>query len=234
LGENALAIGDPIPGVDRPVSFTMSADSPQIRVEPISLETARLACKNPPSSENDLLQLYIEAAREYFEEQTRRQLVNAVWEYALDQFPAGGVIELPRAPLVDDVTVFYDDSGGVETELEASAYTVKSSRLSESSPPEERIDPYCPPGSIVVAQNTLWPSSSGLSRSVRIRRTCGYGTTEAEMPGSARWVLLLLVSHMYRYRSALMSDDLKVLPLGAEAVINNFKYTAKMVTVARL
>ncbi len=213
--------------VDRPVSFTMENGSPDQRVEPITLALVKQHLRFAPTTEDELLNAWIAAARTHFEEQTSRQSVDAVYEYALDRFPISRRIELPRPPLVSVASVVYDDSTGTETTLDPATYRVLPSVLLEGSPATGVMDPYCHCGFLELVYGASWPTALDQARAVRIRRTCGYGTTVAEMPPFMKALLYLLVGHFHRNRSEVTSGGtLQQLPLGAQMLIAAFKYSA--------
>ncbi len=226
---STLNRGRIIPSIDRPVSFTMSADSPQVRVEPVSLDQAKAALRFSSTSEDLLIKGWIMAARSLFEEQAGRQLVDAVWEYALDGPPQSARIELPRPPLVSVSSVTYDDGSGTEQTLDASLYRVLPSVLLEGSPLTGVTDPYCTCGSIELVSGSSWPATIG-SRSLRIRRTCGYGTTPEDMPALVQAALYFLIGHFHRNRSEVTDPGpgrtLVQIPMGADMLIRGFKYAA--------
>lgn len=225
-------IGQVIPSVDRPVSFTLSG-SPSARVEPITLASTKLALKITSSSEDELLTIWIAAARQWFEDQTGRQIINASWEYALDCVPAWPRIELPRPPLIDVESVIYDDGNGNEVTVDPSTYNVLKSGIFDGSPSSGVLDPFCGCGAIESKSGSTWPATSGLGRSFRVRRTCGYGATADEVPGLVKGALYFLVGHFYRNRHEVTEKSLQTLPLGANELMLGFKYSALQTTVPR-
>lgn len=210
---------------DRPVSFTMDG-SPLERVEPVTLTLVKQHLHmGSVTSQDDLIADWIAAARSYFEEQTGRQCVDAVWEYALDGVPVGCVIELPRPPLAEVESIVYDDADGEEQTFAAENYRVLPSFIQpESGNPA--IDPYCAPGRIELVSGAAWPTVRAGARSLRIRRTCGYGATAAAMPSVMRAVLYQIVSHLESHRDAVSDIEMYPLPMGAEAQLKAFKWTA--------
>lgn len=231
----AKPTGPIIGSVDRPVSFTMVEGSPASgRVEPITLAGTRAALKIPGSStaEDELIAIWIGSAREFFERITGRQIINATWEYALDDVPAWPRIELPRPPLFNVESVIYDDGDGNEVTLDASTYTVLKSGIFDGSPLSGALDPHCGCGAIELTDGSSWPTTSGLGRSFRVRRTCGYGETPDEVPMSIRGHLYKLVDHYYRNRSVVTERGLSDVP-GAESALLEFKYSALQTLLPR-
>lgn len=207
---------------DRPVSFLYEASSPTQRIEPVSLDFAKAKLRFPSSAEDPVIQSAISSGRTFFEEQTGRAAIDAIWEYALDETPGTRFLELPRPPLANVVAIVYDDANGDEQTMDPSSYRVRPSFLTPeiASPADEviAIDPHCPCGGVELVAGAAWPTvcrEGGL----RIQRTCGYGATPEAMPPLIQETILLLVRYFHDRQ-----DD--TLPVGSLALINGFKYTA--------
>lgn len=224
-----MSLTSPILTSDRPVSFTMSEGSPAERIEPLTLDLVKKQVRNLTTSEDDLLAIYLAAVRMMFEEQTTRQLIDAVWEYGLSRAPRCRSIELPRPPLSGDVTITYDDANSDPQTFDSDNYVVESSFLEAGT-----VDPHCQPGRITLATGAAWPITNGLPGSLRIRRTCGYGDVTEDVPALIQSALLLLFGHLHRNRAEVQSGQSRAafdtLPLGAQAMIFSFKYTALTTT----
>jgi len=212
-----------IPAVDRPIQFSMSGSSPSERIEPITLDWLKLHQRFPSANEDTMLTAFIGAARAYFEEHTGRQLIDAEWEYALDVPPdCQTFFELPRPPLSRVTAILYEDSDGVAQTWDASNYVVHPSYApaNEGSPDDPIVfDPYCPCGRLALASGGSWPSTSGRPGSFKIRRVCGYGPADTDMPPLIQGTIALLVQH-FRDR------DKGELPAGPDALIKGFKWSA--------
>ena len=215
---------------DRPVSFAMSSSSPSERIEPVTLDLVKKHLRFQTTTEDDLLTAWIAAARVYFEEQSGRQIVSAVYEYALDRFPDCRLIQLPRPPLLGDVSVEYDDGDGEPIMLDPDSYRVIPSIVLEGSPATGVIDPFCKRGFIEL-KGTAWPATALQAQAVRIRRTCGYGATVDDVPALIQAALYLLIAHFHRNRNEVMTDptgraSAVQLPMGASMILDGFKKTA--------
>ncbi len=202
---------------DRPISYTMNGASPAERIEPITLDWAKAHLRYTSTAEDALITTYLAAAREYFEDQTRRQCVDAIWEYALDGAPDDGVLEIPRPPLASVVAVTYDDAAGEAQTFDAANYVVLPSFVVPDDG-DPVIDAHCPCGAIELVAGASWPATSGRRRSLRIRRVCGYGATAAAMPGQIQAALGGLVQQLHARGS-----------LEADAAVRSFKYSALLV-----
>lgn len=210
----------------QPVSFTQ-AGSPLRRVEPITLEIVKKHQRLPASSssEDDLLNTWIAAARGWFEEYTGRQIINATYEYALDEVPAYNRIQIPRPPLISVESVTIDGVAFTD-------YSVIKSGIFDGSPLSGVLDPYCERG--LIETPSVWPTASGDARAVKIRFTCGYGSTVDEVPDEIKAVLYRLVESFSRNRSEVTSDPMNLLPIGAQTMMQTFKRRALQTLVPRL
>jgi len=223
-----------IHATDRPVSWTMSGSSPNDRVEPLDLDMTKKALRITSTSDELLVASWIAAARSYFEEQTGRQAVDAVWEWGLDCPPCVRTLQVPRPPLVEVESITYDDANGDEQTLDPSAYRVLPSILpANAGSPDDpvAIDPHCAPGRIEMISG-IWPATNGRIGSLRIRRRCGYGASADKIPQLLQAALYLLVGHFYAHREEVTDEPLASLPMGAAMIIQAFKDTA--ITTQRL
>jgi uncharacterized phiE125 gp8 family phage protein len=154
--------------------------------------------------------MWISAAREFWEEQTGRQLLTATWEYWLDAFPAHGSIELPHPPLQAVLSVKYDDSDGTEQVWDAANYRV-------IAPAGDRA----PRGRLVLAAGGSWPTTLLQPAAVRIQYLAGYGDAPADVPELDQHVLMTLVGHFHKYGEAVQDakNALSDLPMGAKMII---------------
>lgn len=197
-------------------------------IEPIDLEEMKKQLKFTPTTEDTLIDTYISMARQHFEEQTGRQLMAATWERRMEAYPYANtaspypvdLIELPHPPLLSVVSVAYAVEGSPdETVLvEGTDYVV-----------EAPSGPYASRGIIRPVSGGSWPSVSLGIGSVRIRYRAGYGTQPGHVPELIKGALYFLVGHFHRFRSETHVSErgsIESLPLGAEAIIRAFKYSA--------
>ncbi len=225
-----------IQGVDRPVSYTVEAGSPEQRIEPVTLARAKASQRVTTTAEDDLFLSWIATARIWFEEVTGRQLIDAVREYAIDAFPLGRTIELPRPPLVSVDSIVYDDPDGNEQTMDPSLYRVLPSGVDMASPISRLVDPFCPRGFVQVKYGAVWPSTAYQAQAVRIRFVCGYGEAPETMPAIVTDTLCWLVGHLHRNRQEVIEATrlaLQELPQGAKASMQMFKDSAVKQSVLR-
>lgn len=162
-------------------------------VEPVTLAEAKSHLRVSHTSDDLLIQSYIEGARVFCEKFTGRALITQVWELVIDQFPHHEIM-IPLPPLQSVDSINYDDSAGVVTGLASTEY---------------EVDIVSEPG-WVVPVTTGWPQSiwEGIN-AVRIQFTAGYppGTDSpvdlaANVPESIKNSILLHVGNLYANRES--------------------------------
>ncbi len=180
--------------------------------EPIDLALAKKNVRFGSTSEDALIQGWIVAARQYFEQATSQQVISAVWEYGLDSAPCGTVIELPHPPLLEVLGVRYlDDSGAPD--WDRVNYRVVAAGV--GSPPTV-TDPFAARGRIELAPGASWRTVTTQSNAIVILYRAGYGTSVDEIPELVKAVLYDLVRHFHR-RS---NED---LPMTTQVMLRMFR-----------
>lgn len=172
--------------------------------EPISLAELKLAAHITHSSEDAYLTGVIAAARFRYELDTRRQLMEATYDWFLPcfsarTFPRGEVIvqersfEIPKPPLQSITSVKYYDTAGVEQTLAGTVYSAKTS--SE-------------PGRIYNLPNQEWPDleDDRLEDAVTIRFVAGAADADS-VPDLDKQAIMLLAQHWIENREAVVLDD---------------------------
>lgn len=136
------------------------------------------------TAEDTLLTSIIQSARETVEDQTRRQLLTATYDYCLDAFPSGNYIELPYGNLQSVTSVKYKATDGTETTLTpVTDYIV-----------ETNGEMY---GRIVLPYGGCWPSDVLYpSNPITIRFVCGW-TTAALVPSKIKSAILLIAADLF-------------------------------------
>lgn len=149
---------------------------------------AKAHAKIQHDDEDDLVALYLAAARGDAEAFTGRQFINATWEWKRRTFPCADE-ELPRAPLSSVTSIKYLDTAGVEQTIASSVYVV-------STP----SGPHAEPGRLSLASAQSWPTQLIQADAVRIRFVAGYGAAGTSVPAEIRHAILLLFGEMYETR----------------------------------
>jgi uncharacterized phiE125 gp8 family phage protein len=192
-------------------------------VEPLDLAEVKKALKFTPTSEDTLLDVWIAAARQHFEEQTGRQVMTARRSRRLACAPSQREIELPFPPLQEVIGVTTDDENGDPVTFDAAEYDVV---LANNGPT-------CPRGRIRLKPGAAWPTGGPIT----IEYLCGYGDAPGAVPELVRGALHLLVGHFHKFRSEVQEVDpgksLAQLPFGASAILSAFKWSALEQVVPR-
>lgn len=136
--------------------------------EPVTLEEIKAHLKVDVDSEDDLLTMYLAAARQLCELEARRAFVTQTLQLKLEGWPWGEEIHLPRPPLQSVTGVVYVDTDGNSHTMSASEYTV---------------DTASEPGRIILAYGAGWPGASlRPGPAITITYVAGYGDAEDVPP----------------------------------------------------
>lgn len=175
------------------------------RAEPIALQEAKDHLREDRSDQDVYIQTLIAAAREEVEKVTGRSLILQTWDYALDAFPAGEKITVPRPPLqaLDSLT-YYDDDLSTSTVFSALKY---------------QVDTIPTPPVVALKFGESWPSDTlRQSSGVVLRYRAGY---EVPFTVDADTDTLTAVDHWFSagdvVRVRLSGGDTDALPGGLEA-----------------
>lgn len=207
------------------VIYTSASCITPSTIQPIDAEYAKLHLRSLSDVEDELIDAWIMAATQYFEEQTGRPIMKATWEYWLDAFPWGTKIELPHPPLVSVSSVTYIASDGTSTSFDDGASPATT--LWRVNAPS---GVYARRGWIEPLTGSVWPSGviTEYAGAVRIRYVAGYADTSDEVPAIIKAALLLLVGHFEQFRSEVHAgESLQELPFGAAQIMDAFKHSAK-------
>lgn len=133
-------------------------------------------------------------------------MIDQTWQLTLDGFPHHE-IKIPRPPLIEIVSVKYDDAAGEEQTLGTDRYSV---------------DNKSEPGWIVPVGS--WPSTFCGINAVRIQFRCGYldqtaSPPVANVPEELQVGILMLVGTFNLNReNEIVGDSVAALPFSVEAL----------------
>ncbi len=205
--------------------------------EPVSVMMLKRQCRVDFPDDDILLGVYATAAREYAEKYCRRVFFHQTWELSLDHFPLPRFrttltneerhewpffgsswdyfsIRLPKPTCVSVSSVTYLDLTGTEVTIDPTYYYVDTS--SE-------------PARLVPNSNQFWPyTQQYLPGSVRVTFVAGSfgdGVTVNTCPQSIVLAIMLLASHWYEHREDVSELNLKNIPLGVHALLDQYKFT---------
>jgi len=191
-----------------------SSGTPVTSTRVVTLAEIKLQLRldSDDTSEDDLLNMYIDAATEKFEKETRRSLLTKTYTYTLDNFPDTtynnpyAEIELPYSPATAITSIYYKDYDGTSTLYSSSYYT-----LNTGTEPS------------TVSPATSWPTVGDYSGAVTITYTAGYGPSATNISDLAKHAIILLVGHWYENREASTGLRLNEVPMGYDALVTNYK-----------
>lgn len=162
--------------------------------EPVTLADTKLFLRVDHDDEDTLISTLIAAARLHVEAATSRVLMSQSWRYIRDDWPRGGILDLPLSPLqsVDEVIVL-DLDGNPET----------------IAPTDYLTDIAGSPTRIAFRGGYRPPHPGQMINGIEIDVTAGYGDTPEDVPAPIRAAILQLVSHWY--------DRREPVPFGAQS-----------------
>lgn len=175
--------------------------------EPISRTEAKLHCRIDHSTEDDLVDSLIRAAREYAEEITGLKLMQQTWKAFYDEFPSE--FYLPFAPVSSVTHIKYTDIYGTQTTW-ATTYW-EANTLEEPAEIDLKYGQSYP----TVTLKTVNP--------IEVQFVCGYASA-SDVPMPIRQAMYLLIGHWFDNRSAVtvgntaasVSEPLKI---GVESLL---------------
>lgn len=171
--------------------------------EPVTLNDVKRHLRVTFDQDDLVILGKMQAVRDLLERETRRQFLTATWKYALDQFPSGAQIPIPRPPLQGIDSVAYYNTSNLYTVFPTTSYGVDI--LSE-------------PGRLYLLPTASWPSTYDIPNAVEITFIAGW-TSGALVPASLRSLIMLMVGHLYENREASTEAILHEIPWSHRALM---------------
>ena len=173
--------------------------------EPVSLAEARSHLKlEDVAAENEILMIYIKAARQMCEQYTRRAIGSQTWELQMDGL-SDDDYPLEKTPVQSITSVKYYDMNNVEQTLSSSVY-----QLIDSEEPNE----------IALKYGQTWPVTRGDESNVKIRFIAGYTT----VPGPSISAMLLIIGHLYANREDVVSGKtVSEVPMASKYLMDPYR-----------
>lgn len=183
------------------MSLTISVQPTE---EPISTDEAREHLRISHTSENSLIDAYINVARLFAEAFTKRQFVTATWLLKLDRFPTRE-IRVPLPPLSSVTSVAYtDENGDAQTWSSALYQTDLSSE----------------PGRIKPIEGETFPSTQlDTYATVTVTFVAGYGDASA-VPPNFKHAIKLGVAEYFEFREPIVDGRIMKVPHAMIALLN--------------
>lgn len=160
---------------------------------PISLDDVKQHLRITGTADDALLTMYIEAATEYAENYTKRDLITRTYETFRDFFPACSgegyykntlSLEIKRSRLqsIESIEYFYN---GVLTLLDSSKYyNTLENDYSE----------------IMPVEGGIWPNVDKRLQAIKITFKAGYGDDDSFIPAGYKQAILMHVANLYSNR----------------------------------
>lgn len=168
--------------------------------EPVSLADARAHCRLIADEiGDDLLGMYITAARELCESVIGRALVTQTWEQTLDDFPSGDKsdIKLLKLPVQSVSSVEYVDADGAEQGLAVDQYATD---LQDAE------------AWILPADGLTWPATDDVINAVTVTFVAGYGDAAAVPKQLKVWILATVAMFATQREAVDMTGRVGALP----------------------
>jgi uncharacterized phiE125 gp8 family phage protein len=189
------------------LAYSVTTDSAS---EPLTKTEVRFQLKNESiTSDDDLLDIYIKAARQMVEERTNTALISKTIQQQFEDFPAItennplGAFELIVPPLISVTTLAYKDADGADQTIDATNFDVNT---------------LVQPGMVAPVADYTWPTAYDGLYPITITYLAGYATAAA-VPFPLKQAMLLTIAHWYRNRV----DTPRTLSSQAEFLLSTYR-----------
>lgn len=186
-------------------------------VEPISLALARKQCKidaelagSPPvlvHEDDELLEVFISAAREWCEDYLGLLIAPTVVEIRLSDF--NGDIVLESGPVLLVNSIAYVDADGIAQLADEAIYALDTT---------EQV------AAIKLVDDAEWPTTDGSNDNISVQYTVGYSVPgespqDSPLPKRIKVAMLLLIAHLYKNRESTVERALTEIPMGVTSML---------------
>lgn len=185
------------------------------------------------SSESDLLEALITAAREYVETQTKLRMITQTWTLWMDHFPpakeglgwwdgvrlgavsmgASRSFNLPVGPFVSGNSLVIKT---YDTDNTATVFSDTNYRINHA----DKL------ASVVLNDGIIWPTFTRSTDGIEVIYQVGYGALATAVPSGLRTAIKMLAGHWYENRefTKTQSDQAQAYaPMHVASVINSYK-----------
>lgn len=195
---------------------------------PVTLAEAKAHLRVDSTDEDAVITLMIETATAHVDGPNGflgRALVDQTWELVIDAFPPApdtdpllNQIKIPIPPLIEVVSITYDNTAGMPIVYPSASYTV---------------DTVSEPGWVVPASS--WPATFAGINSVRIQFRAGYintadSPTTGFIPSDIKGAILLYIGALYANREEVSVEGRVPveLPWGADRLLRRRRIDLSM------
>lgn len=176
-------------------------------IEPVTLAEAKAHLRLTGSDDDDYVAAMITAARLHVESATRRLLIDQTWRFYRDDWPPGGRLDLPIAPVTAVTAVTVYDDAGEPTVL---------------APGSWLLDAAAVPARLVFTAPR--PEPGRPINGIEIDVVAGYGASGLAVPQPLRLAIMTLVARWYEDREGLAYGIVPSRVAGAfEALVAPFR-----------
>lgn len=176
--------------------------------EPVTTAEAKLHLRVDHSTDDDLIDILITAARRLVERESLHALITQTWCLYLPAWPAGTEIELPWPPLQSVTHIKYTDEDGDVNTLSTDVYAVDTDSI---------------PGRVYLKPDQSWPSDTLYpGNPIAITFDAGFGDESTDLPAETIAAEKLLVAAMYENRG----DEQFSIPAVVSALLADLRAQA--------
>lgn len=189
----------------------------QPTAEPISLQQAKDHLRVDVSADDDLIALYITAARRFCEHYCSSAFMPQTIRQDLDDLP-DDVISLVVNPVQSVSNVKYYDTDGVLQTLSTSLYTV---------------DTISNPARVIRKWDETWPVTESRGGAVQVTYVAGYAEGSPaddpqNVPADIKCAILLILGDLYENREntlvgTVVSANAMELPMAAKMLLQPYR-----------
>lgn len=159
--------------------------------EPLTLTEVKLHLRVDHSSDDNLITMLIQAAREYVEQTTGRALLSQTIREYWDDFPTCCTLDLALSPLTSVTNFQYIDEDGATQTISGSNYTA---------------DTVSKPARIVKRDDYTWPTVDDIPNAVWVTYVAGAANAGA-LDASLKQAMLLQIGYWYENREDMPVNE---------------------------
>ncbi len=162
-------------------------------VEPLALDDIKAHINLRDFTDDDVyIPLLIKKSRIYFENLTRRSLINTTWVQRMDEFPE--IIRLGRSPAGSVTSITYIDENGDPKALAGAKF---------------QTDLFSEPARIAPVDTEIFPTTQpNTFNTVSVTFVAGYGAAASDVPDDILGTLRGLVAHWYQHREPTVTGTI--------------------------
>lgn len=174
--------------------------------EPVDLEELKAYLRVDHDADDDLLDTFIAAAREYAEIACGRSFIERGYSLFLDAWPESRALTLPRPPLLEVTAINIYEENNTSAEFSDDYYFV---------------DAMGAPGRVVLSSSAAAPTPGRDVNGIEVQFTAGYGDVATDVPAQLRAAMMQVAAFMYENRGANATQA--ALAAGVSSVFSAYR-----------